>query len=107
MINKDNGTVKQWLYAFSQTEKFLYITNHIKKKYNLDSNFFPTWDHEVIIRSVFPHHKLENISDVPMLWKRSKEELHDNIYHRFKFKGRIFSILITKHIILLRIKTNS
>ena len=48
-----NGTVNQWLYAFSQTEKFLCITNYIKKKYNLDSNLLPIWDHEVIIRSVF------------------------------------------------------
>ena len=48
-----NGTVNQWLYAFSQTEKFLCITNYIKRKYNLDSNLLPIWDHEVIIRSVF------------------------------------------------------
>jgi hypothetical protein len=48
-----NGTVEQWLFAFSQTEKFLCITNYIKKKYNLDSNLLPIWDYQVNIQYVF------------------------------------------------------
>jgi len=47
-----NGTVEQWLFAFSQTEKFLCITNYIKKKYNLDSDLLPVWDYEVYIRNI-------------------------------------------------------
>jgi len=59
-----NGTIDQWLFAFSQTKKFLDVTNYIKKKYNLDSNLLPIWDHEVSIKHLYNDPKFIKEKDI-------------------------------------------